>query len=482
MAKSKSGGTRSFIRGSVGSETYSIGMDGKGKKQQIVRAKAVEVANPRTRAQAAQRLKLAPITYARTLLTDVVNHSFKGVAVGQLSYQHFLSINLQETDVPYMVKGSLNREIGGYTIAEGTLGDARLVRDVFKNQYISEYGESQATTPVLQLTTSDTSAMGNFKTYAEISQAILSLNPSLKNGDEIAVIQFVNVASGKNHGLVCQKHRMVLDVNFTTDTPAQWFVTKPASGDDPEQTLDMNILYALSQWNDDAVDFLNALKADNTYFPIDQPYAGCFYGFNLYMGLTANVQTGSGDAAILGWNVAHAPENQYALKPSKVEDAFRDGHTVAVALVISRYENGSWDFTISDIMLNEYYLKAVNSESRLEAAIASYMTGETIRSGQDQYFLRLDTGDTIPAAPLAIKITAGKNNYVSVSTVQGFSDPASGTKYIVVNDSDKVLAYLGGPVVKSSVSDSATEDTTIDMVKEPTDVVFIKESAVVASN
>lgn len=49
MAKSKSGGTRSYIRGKIGADVYSVGKDGKGKRQQVVRSLAEQVANPSDR-------------------------------------------------------------------------------------------------------------------------------------------------------------------------------------------------------------------------------------------------------------------------------------------------------------------------------------------------------------------------------------------------------------------------------------------------
>lgn len=48
MAKSKSGGTRAYIRGRVGADVYSIGKTANGKKQQVVRSLAETVANPQT--------------------------------------------------------------------------------------------------------------------------------------------------------------------------------------------------------------------------------------------------------------------------------------------------------------------------------------------------------------------------------------------------------------------------------------------------
>ena len=40
MAKSKNGGTRSFIRGRIGSDVYSVGKVGKGARQPVVRSLA----------------------------------------------------------------------------------------------------------------------------------------------------------------------------------------------------------------------------------------------------------------------------------------------------------------------------------------------------------------------------------------------------------------------------------------------------------
>ena len=61
MAKSKSGGTRSLIRGRVGSDVYSIGKDGKGQRQQVVRSLAETVANPRSQSQMFNRMVMSTV-------------------------------------------------------------------------------------------------------------------------------------------------------------------------------------------------------------------------------------------------------------------------------------------------------------------------------------------------------------------------------------------------------------------------------------
>lgn len=93
MAKSKSGGTRSLIRGRVGSDVYSIGKDGKGQRQQVVRSLAETVANPRTAAQMAGRMYMSTVMQAVAAMSGIIDHSFDGMAKGQPSISEFIRIN-----------------------------------------------------------------------------------------------------------------------------------------------------------------------------------------------------------------------------------------------------------------------------------------------------------------------------------------------------------------------------------------------------
>lgn len=93
MAKSKSGGTRTFIRGRVGSDVYSVGRDAKGKKQQVVRSLAESVANPQTQAQMKGRMIMSTIAQALAVLRPIVDHSFDNVVGARANLAEFTSRN-----------------------------------------------------------------------------------------------------------------------------------------------------------------------------------------------------------------------------------------------------------------------------------------------------------------------------------------------------------------------------------------------------
>lgn len=93
MAKSKSGGTRTYLRGRVGSDVYSIGRDSKGKKQQVVRSLAESVSNPQTSSQMRGRMILSTIAQALAVLRPIVDHSFDSVIGAQANLSEFTSRN-----------------------------------------------------------------------------------------------------------------------------------------------------------------------------------------------------------------------------------------------------------------------------------------------------------------------------------------------------------------------------------------------------
>ena len=131
MAKSKSGGTRSMIRGRVGADVYSVGRDAKGKKQQIVRSLAETVSNPQTQAQMRGRMIMATVAQALAALRPVVDHSFDDVVGSRANLAEFTSRNyaLIKADVAAHASGNnyfgLNKwqekgaKQGAYLISDG---------------------------------------------------------------------------------------------------------------------------------------------------------------------------------------------------------------------------------------------------------------------------------------------------------------------------------------------------------------------------
>ena len=135
MAKAKSGGTRSFLRGRVASDVYSIGKDAKGNKQQIVRSLAESVANPQTLAQMRGRMIMSTIMQAVSSMAAIIDHSFDNVPAGQPNVSEFIRRNyaLVKTDVAaHPASGNtfgLNKygekgiKQGAYVVAAGSAAD-----------------------------------------------------------------------------------------------------------------------------------------------------------------------------------------------------------------------------------------------------------------------------------------------------------------------------------------------------------------------
>lgn len=93
MAKSKVGGTRAYIRGRIGSDVYSVGKNGKGARQQVVRSLAEQVSNPRTQSQMFGRMVMSTVMQAVSALKPIIDHSFDGIPTGQPSISEFIRRN-----------------------------------------------------------------------------------------------------------------------------------------------------------------------------------------------------------------------------------------------------------------------------------------------------------------------------------------------------------------------------------------------------
>ena len=93
MAKSKNGGSRAYIRGRIGSDVYSVGKNGMGEKQQVVRSLAEQVSNPRTSGQMFGRMVMSTTMQAVSALTAIIDHSFDGYPKGQPSISQFIKNN-----------------------------------------------------------------------------------------------------------------------------------------------------------------------------------------------------------------------------------------------------------------------------------------------------------------------------------------------------------------------------------------------------
>lgn len=443
MGKAKRGGVFGMIRGSVGPATYSIGKDGAGKKQQIIREKPVEVFNPRTRAQAIQRMKLVPITYAMNLLGDIVNHSFRGVAEGMPSKRYFMSLAMQELDIPFLKKGTLDRAIGGYQISAGTLGDTRAVNAMINNVSSRGFGDSVPNVANIILPETGTTS------YANWCQQFIDANPLYQNGDEIAVLYFVTKNVGGVKNVELKKFRLLLDTNFTTDTPDEFkHVTDAAE----PVTFDFNALYALSQYNDSipTSDWLDLIDAA---WVTTRPGETANQCVEMIMGFHQNYDQSSQESAAVKSGVylegSHAVQfvsdtlegTDYV--PQTATQGAMSNRIAAAALICSRREGSNWNYTISDICLTPGYLATVNTPALLEQAVESYMT-DAVESGvNSDYYLQLtqEQAENYAIASFAAEGTvsiSGTDTAVKAQ-LSGRLNPIDGKVILFVNSDGYVI-------------------------------------------
>lgn len=133
MAKSKVGGSRAYIRGRIGADVYSIGKDGKGTRQQVVRSLAEQVSNPRTESQMFGRMVMSSVMQAVSALQPIIDHSFDGLPKGQPCISEFIRQNyalIKADAIAHPASGNkfgLNKyqekgvKIGQYVVSNGSV-------------------------------------------------------------------------------------------------------------------------------------------------------------------------------------------------------------------------------------------------------------------------------------------------------------------------------------------------------------------------
>lgn len=106
-------------RGSTKSATYTV-KNGK----QITKDRVTEITNQQTSLQMQQRLKIPIVAQARSVLSQIVDHSFEGVAYGEKSLDKFYSENLKKdaiTITSYIPKGAIDCGEADYIVSKGSL-------------------------------------------------------------------------------------------------------------------------------------------------------------------------------------------------------------------------------------------------------------------------------------------------------------------------------------------------------------------------
>lgn len=164
MAKSKNGGTRSLIRGRVGSDVYSVGKDGQGKRQQVVRSLAESVANPRTELQMFGRMVMSTVMQAVSSMSFIIDHSFDGVGKGQPSISEFIRLNYARIKADALAHPSSGNKFGLAKYQQ---------KGMHQGAYILSKGSAQYPSAVTPAAGSEALKinMGTGTTYAELQAA-----------------------------------------------------------------------------------------------------------------------------------------------------------------------------------------------------------------------------------------------------------------------------------------------------------------------
>lgn len=118
-------------RGSVGDLVFS-----RSNGRQVIKSKAAEVKNPQTTAQLIQRILMNTVSQAYSKMQDICDHSFEGIANGQMSMSYFMQKNINLLRYTLSQIGDLNASapcfapIGNnglasnsYVIAKGSLAE-----------------------------------------------------------------------------------------------------------------------------------------------------------------------------------------------------------------------------------------------------------------------------------------------------------------------------------------------------------------------
>lgn len=175
MGKLRAFGSKA--RGSVGAVTYYV-VNG----QQLAREKSVEVKNPKSEAQAVQRMKMAPAQKFYDAFMNILDHSWQNAKYGTQSRQKFMSEAMKQNGGPYVVKGFSTMIPGTYLVSSGSLPEITCV-------YADNDFDEIATNIHMEELPEETTRAGF------VNQLLLD-NPWFREGDKLTFLTIRKYDSG----------------------------------------------------------------------------------------------------------------------------------------------------------------------------------------------------------------------------------------------------------------------------------------------
>lgn len=169
------------------------------KEEQGTRAYQPVVANPKTMAQAAQRIKMTPaVNFYRAFQEEILDHSFQGEKYGARCHAAFMKAALNmNVGFPFVPKGRDAVAPGEYLMSKGSIPS--MVYD----------WDDKGKLVCAALAVED--GLDDFGAW---SQDVINAAPWLQNGDQITIAFVLGNEDGNEFPFVC---RLVLDTENTTD-------------------------------------------------------------------------------------------------------------------------------------------------------------------------------------------------------------------------------------------------------------------------
>lgn len=185
-----------YARGKVGSLVFA-----RLKGQQITRAYNPSPNDRKTNKQMSQRVKLPALVAFYQQNQAFFPFSFTSKKTTQSDYNAFVSVNLLNSDMPYLNKGQI---ASGYPVVApyiGTDGPVSEVACVWGNMN-ADVANADAFEPIGVVTTLKCATDFDFKRFqtlgnfgvAEVSQQLVDNNPDIQNGDMITFYLIYNPA------------------------------------------------------------------------------------------------------------------------------------------------------------------------------------------------------------------------------------------------------------------------------------------------
>lgn len=171
MAK---GSAMGLWKGKKGSSVFYKIANSNSAQKQGIRERIYDVANPQSSAQAGQRMRMYPAQAVYGAIKEVIERSWQGIKYGEAARREYLKGALRSSVFPAIAKGMGVVVPGPYQIAKGSLQEYR--------QSFDANGSFIVDMPAASTVSWEDG------TIADLSVALLSANPQLANGDQLAFV------------------------------------------------------------------------------------------------------------------------------------------------------------------------------------------------------------------------------------------------------------------------------------------------------